>query len=314
MKNLQPASQTKFISWKMAYLSHNNMPYLFFQLLINSLIAGSIYALVSSGFSLIYHTNKFVHFAHGGVILLSAYNFLWLFSEMNYSLFSSSLITVALSAFMGFTIDRLFYKPLRQKRASSSIMLISSIAIFIILEATSLLIYGAGTKIINLGEINSSVHIFGAAETFLQMIILIVTVILFLLLYFFMKMTKDGQAMRAVADNKDLAEIVGISTEKVYLQSAIIGSSIAGIAAILISLEQGAHSNMGTNLMIKGFASSIIGGIGSVPGSILGSFLLGLFENFSAWAMPSGYKDALAFIFLFVFLIFKPSGILNNNK
>jgi branched-chain amino acid transport system permease protein len=129
-----------------------------------------------------------------------------------------------------------------------------------------------------------------------------------------MKKTKLGKAMRAVADNKDVAEVVGISAEKIYSWSFIIGSAIAGIAGILVGLEQNLEPTMGTNLMIKGFTAAIIGGIGSVPGSILGSFLLGLVENFGIWFLPSGYKEAIAFIILFIFLLFRPQGILGIKK
>ena len=120
--------------------------------------------------------------------------------------------------------------------------------------------------------------------------------------------------MRAVAGNKDAAEIVGISAEKIYSRSFIIGSAIAGIAAILVGLEQNLQPMMGTNLMIKGFTAAIIGGIGSVPGAILGSFLLGFAENYGIWFLPSGYKDAIAFVILFIFLLFRPYGILGIRK
>jgi branched-chain amino acid transport system permease protein len=129
-----------------------------------------------------------------------------------------------------------------------------------------------------------------------------------------MKKTKIGKAMRAVADNKDVAEIVGISSEKIYAYSFIVGSAIAGIAGILVGLEQNLEPTMGTNLMIKGFTGAIIGGIGSVPGAILGSFLLGLVENFGIWFLPSGYKDAIAFVILFIFLLFRHQGILGLKK
>ena len=116
--------------------------------------------------------------------------------------------------------------------------------------------------------------------------------------------------MRAVADNKEMAEVVGISSERIYSLAFVVGSAIAGVAGILVGLEQNLEPMMGTNLMIKGFTGAIIGGIGSVPGAILGSFLLGFAENFGIWFLPSGYKDAIAFVILFIFLLFKPQGIL----
>ncbi len=120
--------------------------------------------------------------------------------------------------------------------------------------------------------------------------------------------------MRAVADNKDMAEVIGISSEKIYSAVFMVGSAVAGIVAILVGLEQNLEPTMGTNLMIKGFTAAIIGGIGSVPGAILGSYLLGFAENFGIWFLPSGYKDAIAFIILFIFLLFRHQGILGIKK
>jgi len=120
--------------------------------------------------------------------------------------------------------------------------------------------------------------------------------------------------MRAVADNKELASIVGIDHRRVSDYAFFIGSSLAGIAGILIGLEQNLEPVMGTSLMIKGFTGAIIGGITSVPASIIGSYLLGLVENFGIWYLPSGYKDAIAFTLLFLFLLFRPSGMFGIDK
>jgi len=293
------------------------MTSIFLQLLINGIIAGAIYALVASGFSLIYSTNKFVHFAHGGVIVLSAYFLFWLFSSLGTNFYLAVLFTILFSSFLGYLLNKFFYKPFRAKRASSSILLVCSIAMLILLESIALLLFGADVKTIDFIKTNHGIEIAGAIITPLQLVIILVSFVLFFGLYFFMKKTKIGKAMRAVANNKDVAEIIGISSEKIYSWSFIIGSAIAGVAAILISLEQNITPTMGTNLMIKGFTGAIIGGVGSVPGAILGSFLLGLVENFGIWFLPSGYKDAIAFILLFAFLLFRPQGILgikNNQK
>ncbi len=288
----------------------------FLQLLINGIIAGAIYALVASGFSLIYSINKFVHFAHGGVIALSAYFFFWLFSQLELNFYFSVLLTIVFSALLGYILNKIFFKPLRAKKSSSSVLLIASVAILILLESLPLLFFGADIKVINFIKNNQGIEFFGAIITPLQIAIILVSVILFFVLFVFMKKTKIGKAMRAVADNKDVAEIIGISSEKIYSWSFIIGSAIAGCAAILISLEQNLTPTMGTNLMIKGFTGAIIGGIANVPGAILGSFLLGIVENFGIWFIPSGYKGAIAFILLFIFLLFRPQGIsgIKNNK
>jgi len=134
------------------------------------------------------------------------------------------------------------------------------------------------------------------------------------LLFLFMYKTKIGRNMRAVADNKELTSIIGIDYRFVADLSFIIGSVLAGIAGILIGIEQNLVPTMGTGLIIKGFTGAVIGSIMSVPGSIVGSYILGFAENFGVWFIPSQYKDAIAFILLFVFLLFKPNGLFGVDK
>jgi branched-chain amino acid transport system permease protein len=287
---------------------------MFDQLLINGLIAGAIYSLVSSGFSLIYSICKFVHFAHGAVIALSAYFLYFLFSKIGLNFWISIILSVIFASITGFSINQIVYKQLRKRKASNTILLIASVALLIFFESLILLLFGADVKTIGYIKISKGIEIFNAIITPLQIVIIIVSIILLISLFLFMKKTKLGKAMRAVSDNKDVAEVLGISAEKIYSWSFIIGSIIAGIAGILVGLEQNLEPTMGTKLMIKGFTGAVIGGIDSVPGSILGSFLLGLAENFGIWFLPSGYKDAIAFIILFIFLLFRPQGILGIKK
>lgn len=285
-----------------------------FQLLINGLIAGAIYALVASGFSLIYSTNKFVHFAHGATIAFSAYVFYFLFSVLGLNFGFAVILTIAFASLLGYGMNVLVYKQLRKKKTSSVILLIASFALLILIESLILLLFGADVKTIGFIKVAKGIEFLGAIITPLQIFIIISSLVLLGLLFLFMKRTKIGKAMRAVSDNKNVAEIVGISSERIYSWSFIIGSAIAGVAAILIGLEQNLEPMMGTNLMMKGFAAAIIGGISSVHGAILGAFLLGIVENFGIWFLPSGYKDAIAFILLFLFLLFRPNGILGIKK
>lgn len=285
-----------------------------FQLLINGLIAGAIYALVASGFSLIYSTNKFIHLAHGSTIAFSAYILYFLYSTIGMNFGFAAVLTIIFASLIGYSMNLFIYKPLRKRKTSSVILLIASVGLLILFESLILLLFGADVKTIGFIEVSEGISILGAIITPLQISIIITSIILFIILLLFMKKTKTGKAMRAVSDNKDVAEIVGISSERIYSWSFIIGSSLAGIAAILIGLEQNLEPVMGTSLIIKGFAAAIIGGIGSVPGSILGAFFLGIVENFGIWYLPSGYKDAIAFILLFIFLLFRPQGILGKKR
>ncbi len=284
------------------------------QLLVNGLIAGAIYALVASGFSLIYSTCKFVHFAHGAVIAFGAYSLYLTYSVLGLNFGFSVILAIISTALLGLLINATVYKQLRKRKASNIILLIASFGLLILIESLLLIFFGADVKTIGYIEVNKGLELMGAIITPLQIFIIITSFILLTLLFLFMKKTKIGKAMRAVADNKDVAAIVGISSEKIYKWSFIIGSAIAGIAGVLVSLEQNLEPTMGTGLIIKGFTAAIIGGIGNVPGAILGAFLLGLTENFGIWFLPSGYKDAIAFLLLFLFLLFRPNGILGIKR
>lgn len=284
------------------------------QLTVNGLIAGSIYALVAAGFSLIYGTNKFMHFAHGISVAVGAYILYSLFSVLGINFYVAVVLTLALSGLFGLGTYRLVYLPMQKKKASNVVLLIASIGVLVLFENLIQAIYGADVKIIGLLEVSKGLTIFGAIITPLQITIIIVSVILFVLLYWFMKKTKLGRNMRAVADNKELASIMGVNSRRIADYSFFIGSVLAGVAGVLIGLEQNLSPIMGTNLIIKGFTGAVVGGIGSVPASILGSYIVGLVENYGVWFLPSGYKDAIAFVLLFLFLLFRPFGLFGKDK
>ena len=278
------------------------------QLILNGIIAGAIYALVASGFSLIYSVTKFMHLAHGAVLALGAY-FMYTFAvAAGLNFWFAILLTLICSSAAGEIINWLVYKPLRKRKASGAVLLIASIAVLIFLNSLILAVWGADVKTINTR--NPVFDFIGARITLVQIIIIIVSVVLLLVLWLLMKKTKLGKAMRAVADNKDVAQTVGINPERIYSYTFIIGSFLAGVAGILIGIEQNLFPTMGLSLVIKGFTGAVIGSLASVPGAVLGSFILGLVENIGIWWLPSGYKDAIAFVLLFVFLLFKPSGLL----
>lgn len=269
--------------------------------------------MVAGGFSLIYSVCKFVHFAHGITIAAGAYFLYFLFSRCGLNFWLSVIGAVAFAVLFGLAMNALMYKRFRKRKASPVILLIASFALLILFESLILLLFGADVKTIGYLKIAKGIEVLGAIITPLQIVIVVVAFFLFCFLFFFMKKTKIGKAMRAVADNKEVAEVVGISAEKIYRWSFIIGSLIAGVAGILVGLEQNLEPTMGTGLMIKGFTGAVIGGIGSVPGAILGSFLLGFAENFGIWFLPSGYKDAIAFTILLIFLLVRPRGILGKK-
>jgi branched-chain amino acid transport system permease protein len=278
------------------------------QLILNGIIAGAIYALVASGFSLIYSVTKFMHFAHGAVLAFSAYLMYTFAVQSGVNFWLAVILTLVCSCFIGALMNWLVYKPLRKRKASGAVLLIASIAALIFVNALILVIWGADVKTIH--TLNPVFDFIDARITLIQVDIIIAAVVLLLVLWWLMKKTKLGKAMRAVADNKDVAQTVGINPERIYTYTFMIGSFFAGVAGVLIGIEQNLFPTMGVSLIIKGFTGAVIGSLASVPGAVLGSLILGLVENIGIWWLPSGYKDAIAFVLLFIFLLFRPQGLL----
>ena len=286
------------------------MAYLLPQLIVNGLIAGAIYALAAAGFALVYKVVKFQYFSHGAIIAFAAYLFFTFVNLMHLHLLAAALMTIVSVILITLAKNYIVYRPLRKRKATSLTLLIASISLLIFMSSLLLAIYGASTKSISLGK-KTVVFDFGIITiTSTQIAIIIFAVLLFLLLYLILKKTKLGKAMRALADNRDVAQIVGINPEKVYMYTFAISAVMGAVSGMLIGIEQNLYPRMGVIIIIKGFISAVVGGLGSVPGSIAGGFFIGLVENIGILYLPSGYKDAIAFAVMLVFLLFRPQGIL----
>jgi len=285
------------------------------QLLVNGLIAGGIYALVALGFSVIYRTVKFFHFAHGAVYTAGAYFGYTLAIQLKLHFVLAFLLAMVFAAVIGVLIDRIVYRPLRKKKASNLILLLASFGIFVFVQNLIQLIYGAQILSLRTGPVKEGYHIFSAVITPTQILILTVSVSLMFLLWAFIKKTKLGKAMRAVSDDPVAASVVGINPEKTIMTSFALGSAWAGAAGMLIALETNLEPTMGFAAILKGIIAAIVGGIGSIPGAMFGGFFLGIAENLGIAWIPSGWKDAIAFAILIIFLLIRPQGILGvKNK
>jgi len=280
------------------------------QLSLNGIIAGCIYALIALGFTVIYRTVRFFHFAHGVVYATGAYLAYSLVVSIGINPIISFFLAAIFAGLVGIIIDRFVYKPLRKHKAPNLVFLIASFGIFIFIQNLLQLIYGAQILTIRTGPIKEGHHFLGAVITDTQILILAASAALCLGLWLFVKKTKLGKAMRAVADDPIAASIVGINPEPIILATFAIGSALAGAAGILISLETNIEPTMGMNAILKGIIASIIGGIGSIPGALFGGLFLGVAENLGIWKISAGWKDCIAFVILIIFLLFRPGGIM----
>lgn len=291
---------------------------MFLQQLINGLTLGGVYALIALGYTMVYGILELINFAHGEIYMLGAYLgivFLGFFTAIgltSYSLPLSLMLTFLLSIIFcssyGFTIEKIAYKPLRKAPRLSP--LISAIGVSIFLQNYIMLTQGATDKVFP--------HLFGIAGfefmsvrmTYLQLFIILTSTILMISLHLFVIKTRMGKAMRAVAQDKTMASLVGINIDTVISMTFIIGSGLAAVAGLMVAMYYGlVNYFIGYIAGIKAFTAAVLGGIGSIPGAMFGGILLGLVESLGASYISSEYKDAYAFIILIIILLLKPGGL-----
>lgn len=283
------------------------------QIIINSLVAGSIYALIAIGFSLIYGATKFFNLAHGVMAIVGAYTVLFLTQTLGLNIFISVIGGVVLAGLLGYILDKIVYLQMRKNKASNMIMLVASLGVFTVIQAIVAMIFGSQFQTLGNSLTNTAVYpIAGGTITQIQIYIFLSLFIVGTGLILILQKTNLGKAIRAISDDEEVAKIVGINTNKVIGYVFFIGSAIAGLAGVLVGYDTGVIPTMGMFLLLKGVIAAIIGGVGSIAGAIIGAFLLGVVENFGIWTISAEWKDAIAFVLLILFLIFKPRGIMNK--
>ncbi len=289
----------------------------FLQQLINGVAWGSIYALIALGYTMVYGVLRLINFAHGDVYMVGAfagfYAVRWLNMGQEPTLFGAVIVflfAMLVCAVLGFVIERGAYKPLR--KAPRLTALITAIGVSLFLENAGQLIFGADPKffpqIIAKNDVISSR---GIILTNQQLIVILVSLFLMALLQLFIKKTKTGKAMRAVSFNREAASLMGISVDRIISITFIVGSALAAAAAVLVALTNPKiEPLMGIMPGIKAFVAAVLGGIGNIPGAMLGGMIMGVAEVMVVGYVSSTYRDAIAFAILILILLFKPSGLM----
>ncbi|GAB1455071.1 MAG: branched-chain amino acid ABC transporter permease LivH [Spirochaetia bacterium] len=293
----------------------------FLKLFLSGTAKGSIYALIALGYTMVYGIVQLINFAHGEVYMIGGFTALivggFLFSmglSIPLVLLLSIVAAVVYSAAFGFTIERLAYRPLRNKPRLSA--LISAIGISMILQNFVMLVQTE--KYLSFPSYLPEFEFLKPVREYInstQFIILGTTAVIMILLTLLIKFTKIGKSMRATAQDKQMAQLVGVNINWVISVTFIIGSSLAAIGGVLICSYMGQiNYYIGFVAGIKAFVAAVLGGIGSIPGAVLGSFILGWTESMGTGYISSDYEDAYAFVILILILIFKPDGILGKNQ
>ena len=282
------------------------------QTLISGLSLGSIYALIALGYTMVYGIAKMLNFAHGDIIMVGAYAVITAVFTMGLPPFIAILISIALCALLGIVIEFLAYRPLRQ--AQPLAVLITAIGVSYLLQNLALLIYGSEQKAFPTIVALPTVHIGGVYIDGITLATLVVTAVIMVALSLFINKTRMGKAMRAVSEDKEAAELMGISVNRTITVTFAIGSALAGVAAIFYGAAY-TYIRPTTGAMpgIKAFTAAVFGGIGSIPGAMLGGILLGVIEQLSKTYISTLWADAIVFGVLVVMLVVKPTGLLGKK-
>ena len=287
---------------------------IFISNLISGIRLGSIYAIIALGYTMVYGIVKMLNFAHGDVIMIGAYSAFVALYRANLPLPIALIISIIICTLLGVIIERLAYKPLRQ--ASSLAVLITAIGVSYFLQNLALLIWGSAAKIFPTILDYGSINLFNdKLKLSYQMLITItVCIVIMILLNLFIKKTKIGKAMRACSEDKEAAALMGINVDNIISLTFAIGSGLAAIAALLLCAAYPTVTpTLGSMPGIKAFTAAVIGGIGSIPGALLGGLLLGVIEIIVKAYGLSELTDAIAFGVLILVLLFKPTGLLGKK-
>ena len=291
--------------------------------LIRGLSLGSVYAIIALGYTMVYGIAKMLNFAHGDVIMVGAYVCFFATGQFGLPPLAGVLLAMVVCTVLGITIERLAYKPLRQ--ATSLAVLITAIGVSYFLQNSALLLWKSDPKVFTSVVGTGSVKLFGGELTITHVAIVTVLacVVIMLALTWFTGRTKMGKAMRACSEDKAAAQLMGIDVDRTISMTFAIGSGLAAVAALMYCISYPQVSPMmGAMLGLKAFVAAVLGGIGSIPGAMVGGLLIGVAESLTkayigtitAGVITSAFSDAIVFGILIIVLLVKPSGLMGEPE
>jgi len=292
---------------------------IFLQQLVNGLTIGSMFALVALGYTMVYGVMKLINFAHGDLVAASAFVGLTVYTEIMGGTASLTAIlvifalTVVVIAAVGVILERVAYRPLRTAPRLSAV--VSALGASLVIQNGIMLIWGPRMRVFP-GDLIPAVtwNVGGVVISLIQLLILVLSCVLMVALYFFVDKTRIGAAIRASSIDQDAAKLMGINVNRIIMVIFIIGSSLGAIGGLFIGLYyRGITFNMGWQYGLYAFVAAILGGIGNIPGAMLGGLLLGLFNAFISGYVSSTWADAFTFIMLIGILVIRPTGILGER-
>ena len=285
----------------------------FLQQTINGLSIGSIYALIALGYTMVYGIIKLINFAHGEIFMFGAYMGMLGITMLGLPFYLAFIFSMIITAVLGVVIERVAYKPLRKSNRITA--LITAIGVSFLMQNLMLRIMGSKIYAFPQAIENKFYTFFGLRINLIQIIIFVVSILLMIALQILVQKTKLGRAMRAVSVDKDAAALMGVNVDGIITITFAIGSALAAAAGIMVGLYYiRVYPFMGFTPGLKAFVAAVFGGIGIIPGAMIGGFSIGLIETYVAGYGSTLYKDAVVFGILILILLIKPSGLLGKNE
>lgn len=285
------------------------------QFLVNGVIAGSVYALIALGFALIFTASRVFHFAHGGVYTLSAFAGYTALVTLNLGIVPAFIAAMLTAAVLGVAINAWLYEPMRAGGVSPFVMMISSFGMLIIFTHTAAMIWGSNPIVLSQGGQAGVYHIGTIYITGPQLQIIALAAALGAVLWVFFRRFRLGIAIRALGNDGELAEIVGMPARRLRHLSFAVGSALVGASSMMIGFNVGIIDfNMGFEIILMATIAMIIGGLGNVGAAAGGGFVLGLIQNVAIWKIESKWQMALSFSILILILLVRPSGLFGEKR
>jgi len=284
----------------------------FFQSLISGILIGGVYALIGIGLTIIFGVMRIINFAHGDILMVGMYGTYFLFTLFHIDPFVSIVITIPLMFLYGAFLQKVFINRALNALPQNQILL--TIGMGLIMSNTIMLAFTSDYKILSTTYSSSSVTILGISVSEPLVVSFAITLAITAALYWFLYRTDTGQAIRATAQDREAAQLMGINVRRMSMIAFGIGSALAGTAGALISPTYYIFPQVGSVFTLKAFVITVLGGMGSIVGATLGGVLIGVAESVGGVYFGSGWKDVIVFVLFLLVLLFKPSGLLGTSK
>lgn len=286
---------------------------MFIQLLINGIIMGSMYSLVSLGYALIYNTTRTFHIAYAVLYMFCPYMFLTFHNKLGLNLVFALSISIICTIILSLIIETLVYQPLEKKKSSLNIIMISSLGVMTIIINLIAMFYGSETKIINEG-ISESFSIGDIIITYTQLYQFITSILILGTFLLILKYSSFGIKTRAMRDNNLLCSVFGLSISKFRILLFAVSGFFAAIGGFLVAYDVGMDPYVGMPMLLNAVVGLIIGGVGKFEGPIIGGFIIGILQSLTVWVFSSRWQSAVTFVLLIIFLLVRPQGILGEKQ